>query len=376
MEPSLNIPLKLYREGNVIFYSTDLEHLERVGLSYTKAPVFYNPKMKLNRDVTISIVKSVDARSAADLMAASGVRALRLMIEGGVDDVMANDSNCLAVHVMKLNARINGVKIRITCSDARLEAEKLAWEGNRPQYLDLDPFGSPAPYMDSFLRAVRRGGMLGVTATDTPPLFGIYPDKLLRYYGVRGEKLPFHKEFGIRALISFTARVAARLDLVVKPLLSYGREHYVRVFFSVDRGPSASSLLLKNSLGWVEVCGGEHIIHKGIDLPDAECGKPLGPLWIDELNDLNFLDGVIAINEDVQHLLNALRGESGGPPFYYMLDDVCSRLRVRMPKINDVITALRERGYFATRTHLEPLGIKTTASRAEVEEIVREITVS
>ncbi|MDK2384338.1 MAG: hypothetical protein QI199_05975, partial [Candidatus Korarchaeota archaeon] len=78
MEPSLSIPLKLYREGSVVFYSTDLEHLERMGLSYTKAPVFYNPRMKLNRDITISIVRSVNMGSAADLMAASGVRALRL----------------------------------------------------------------------------------------------------------------------------------------------------------------------------------------------------------------------------------------------------------------------------------------------------------
>ncbi len=376
MEPSLSIPLKLYREGSVTFYSTDLEHLERMGLSYTKAPVFYNPRMKLNRDITISIVKSTNVESAADLMAASGVRALRLAVEGGVNEVMANDSNCLAVHVIKLNARLNGVRIRATCSDARLEAEKLAWEGNRPHYLDLDPFGSPAPYIDSFLRAVRRGGILGVTATDTPPLFGIYPDKLFRYYGVWGRKLPFHKEFGIRALISFTARIAARLDLVARPLLSYGKEHYIRVFFSVDRGPSASSRQLRESLGWVEICDGEHVIHRGIDPPGVECGELLGPLWLDEITDPQFLEGVAAINEEAERLLHALREESGGPPFYYMLDDICSRLRTKMPKISDVIATLRERGYFATRTHLEPLGVKTTASRSEMEEVVREITAS
>ncbi len=376
MEPSLSIPLRLYREGSASFYSTDLEHLRKMGLSYTKAPVFYNPRMKLNRDVTVSVVRSIGAESAADLMAASGVRPLRLALEAGVNEVAANDSNCLAVHVIRMNARLNGVRMRITCSDARLEAERMASEGIRVRYLDLDPFGSPAPFLDSFLRAVKRGGLIGVTATDTPPLFGIYPEKLFRYYGVVGRKILPHKEFGIRALISFAARIAARLDLVIRPVLSYGREHYVRVFLSVDRGPSISNRVLRESLGWVEVCDDGYKFHTGVEIPRAECGELMGPIWLDQITDLTFLNSVNPLNAEVESLISAIASEVGGPPLYIRLDDICSRLRVRMPKIREVISSLREKGYFASRTHLEPLGIKTNASRAEVEEVVRNLTAS
>ncbi len=377
MKPYLNIPLKLYSEGKVIFYSTDLEHLAKLGLAYTKAPVFYNPRMKLNRDVTISLFSSFSLKTAADLMAASGVRALRLAAEGGAEEVLANDSNCLAVHVIKINIRLNDLSnVKVSCSDARLEAEKMSWQKDRVDYLDLDPFGSPAPYVDSFLRAVRRGGILGVTATDTPPLFGIYPDKLFRFYGVWGRKLPFHKEFGLRALISFIVRTAARLDLVAKPILSYGKEHYIRVFFSIDRSPSASSKLLKEGLGWVEYYNGDFLIRKGSELPPKECGEVWGPLWMGDLSDADVIQGIKPLNKEVSELLATLREEAGAPPLYYMLDDLCSSLGMRVPKIRDVISKLRERGFIALRTHLEPLGVKTNATRRELEEVVRELTIS
>lgn len=375
MEPSLSIPLRIYREGKVTFYSADLEYLRKMGISYTKAPVFYNPRMKLNRDVTVSLVRSLGIKSAADLMAASGVRALRLAVEGQAEDVRANDSNCLAAHVIKINARLNKVKMKVTCSDARLEAERLAWEG-RSQYLDLDPFGSPSPYLDSFLRAVKRGGVLGVTATDTPPLFGIYPDKLFRYYGVRGMRLPFHKEFGIRSLISFTIRTAARLDLAIRPILSYGREHYIRVFFQVERGASASNEILRKSLGWVEICDKDYILHRGLDLPDTECSKPMGPVWLDNTSDPDFVKRITPANDEVSELLSAILEENGGPPFYYLLDDICSELHLRMPRISEVISSLREKGFYAARTHLEPLGVKTDADRKELERAVKELVSS
>jgi len=47
-----------------------------------------------------------------------------------------------------------------------------------------------------------------------------------------------------------------------------------------------------------------------------------------------------------------------------------------MPKIGDLISALKEAGHFAVRTHLEPLGVKTTATGRELEDLIRRITAS
>ncbi len=374
----LSIPLKLYREGEANFYSTDLDYLERLGISYTRAPVFYNPRMKLNRDVTISLFSTLSLKTAADLMAASGVRAIRLVLEGGAKHVIANDSNYLAAYVMRKNVELNGLfrEIKVKCSDARLEAERMSWEGERVDYIDLDPFGSPAPYIDPFLRAVRGGGIIGVTATDTPPLFGIYPDKLHRFYGIWGKKTPFHKEFGIRSLISFITRVAARLDLLATPILSYGREHYIRVFFRIRKSPSLSSHTIKTSLGWVECCNDSWITHKGLEIPERECnGMLMGPIWLEKISDPELIDKMDrSLSDELKVLLDQLSSESNGPPFYYVLDEICSRMKVRTPKINEVIIKLRERGFFSSRTHLEPLGVKTNAPIKEVEEIIEELS--
>ncbi len=376
MMPKLNIPLKLYSEGKVSFYSTDLDYLRELGLAYTKAPVFYNPKMKLNRDVTVSLFASLSLKTAADLMAASGVRALRLAAEGNAQEVLANDSSCLSAHIIKMNARLNGLSnIKVSCSDARLMAEKISWEGYRTEYVDLDPFGSPAPYIDSFLRAVKRGGVIGITATDTPPLFGLYPDKLFRFYGVWGNKFFFHKEFGIRALIYFVVRTAARFDLAAKPILSYGREHYVRTFFQLEKGASASSDLLKNNMGWIEYLNGDFNVIRGKDLP-VRRNNIVGPIWVSSTSSMDLIRKIRPINDETSNLLAALTREAEGPPLYYLLDDICSAMRTRVPKIDDVILKLRELGYFACRTHLEPLGIKTDASRKELENVVRELTAS
>ena len=373
MSSRLTLALRLYSEGKVSFYSTDLEELAKMGLPYTKAPIFYNPRMKLNRDVAISIFSSLSMRSAADLMAASGVRALRLKAEGGAEEVLACDSNCLSVQIMKMNVKLNNLSgIRVKCSDARLEAERMAWENERVDYIDLDPFGSPAPFLDSFLRAVKRGGIIGVTATDEPPLFGIYPDKLLRYYGVWGKKLPFCKEFGIRSLISFTIRTAARLDLAAEPLLSYGEGHYVRAYFRVERGAERSKRLLKE-LGWVLYSEGDFEIIKGIDeMPRGA----MGPIWVGKIVEPEFLGRLSPLNEDVKKLFEKLKEEADGPPFYQRLDIICSKLNVRIPKLKIVIESLRELGHFAARSHLDPLGIKTTAKREEIEDLVRKLTSS
>ncbi len=350
------------------FYASDLEELTSRGIAYTKAPVFYNPRMKLNRDTAVLTFKALSLRTGADLMAASGVRALRLAVEGG-GEVVANDRNYLSCHVIRMNVRLNGLqdRISVTCKDARLRAEELSLEG-RVDYLDLDPFGSPAPYVDPFLRAVRRRGVLAVTATDTPPLFGKYPDKLLRYYGIRGFKVPFFREFGIRALISFVLRQAGRLDLYVEPLLSYTTAHYIRVLFLVNRGPSTASKMI-NELGWIRADGFR------VEVLDNPCEKCLGPIWLGDLSNPEVLDKLLTYSSgEVKELISKLRDEVGMPPYYYPLDEIASKYKVKMPSVKEVIERLKDLGYKASRFHGDPVAIKTDAPTEELLTLIKRLS--
>src|SRR3990172_5768471 len=72
-----------------------------------KAPVFYNPAMTLNRDISILLCKVLKPKSVVDLLAATGVRGLRLKKEAKIKDVYLNDANPESAKLIKQNAKLN-----------------------------------------------------------------------------------------------------------------------------------------------------------------------------------------------------------------------------------------------------------------------------
>jgi len=80
----------------------------------SKMPVFYNPVMQLNRDISVILLKALRFNGKAlDLMSASGSRAIRLKKETKAD-VTANDINPSARKLIKKNASLNKVALTIT----------------------------------------------------------------------------------------------------------------------------------------------------------------------------------------------------------------------------------------------------------------------
>lgn len=89
-----------------------------------------------------------------------------------------------AVDCIKLNKEknnINSDKFKIFKS----EASQLLYS-NMKYYdvVDLDPYGSAIPLLDSAVLGIQNGGMLCVTFTDMPVLCGNYPETCLYKYGV------------------------------------------------------------------------------------------------------------------------------------------------------------------------------------------------
>src|SRR3989338_11207447 len=80
-------------------------------------PVFYNPVMKLNRDVSVSLLKCVpdSGMRVADPLAGSGVRGIRFLLElggGKVKEVLFNDASKAAVANIKSNLVLNRISSR------------------------------------------------------------------------------------------------------------------------------------------------------------------------------------------------------------------------------------------------------------------------
>ena len=66
-----------------------------------------------------------------------------------------------------------------------------------------------------------------------------------------------------------------------------------------------------------------------------------------------------------------LRGEVEFEPTYYNIDLLCSRLGVASLPMNDVLSALKDTGFQAARTHFDDRGVKTDASIVELKNILK-----
>ncbi|KAI1265634.1 N2,N2-dimethylguanosine tRNA methyltransferase [Xylariaceae sp. FL1019] len=203
-----------------------------------------------------------------DALSATGLRALRYAQElPFVTSVTANDLTPSAVEAIRRNAEHNGVqdKINATQGDARahmysLLAEEVTRDHSREKFgkknnkrpkgarynvIDLDPYGTAAPFLDAAVNAVRDdGGLLCVTCTDS----GVwasngYPEKAFSLYGgvpIKG----FHShEVGLRLILQTIASSAARYGLAIEPLLSLSIDYYVRVFVKVTKSPAQVKFL-------------------------------------------------------------------------------------------------------------------------------------
>lgn len=121
-----------------------------------------------------------------DSMSATGLRALRYSKELSseyVRECIANDMDEKAVDCIHNNAKKNCIdmeKFKISQS----ECSKLLYQnmGNF-EIIDLDPYGSAMPLIDSAIQGVCNKGMLCVTFTDMTVLCGNYPETTFYKYG-------------------------------------------------------------------------------------------------------------------------------------------------------------------------------------------------
>jgi len=103
-------------------------------------------------------------------------------------------------------------------------------------YIDIDPFGTPNPFLDSAVKRISRDGILAVTSTDTAALTGTYPKATLRKYWAYSKKDEMMHETGLRILIRKIQLIAAQYDKALVPIFSYFKDHYYRIFFNSVKG--------------------------------------------------------------------------------------------------------------------------------------------
>ncbi|MBI2133554.1 tRNA (guanine(10)-N(2))-dimethyltransferase [Candidatus Woesearchaeota archaeon] len=347
-----------------------------------KMGVFYNTAMKLNRDISILLLNSIPKKKLqiADPLAATGIRSIRMIIElekGKMDNISINDYSKNAISAVKKNLKLNKIRIdsrtKITAKDANI----FLLESTGFDYIDIDPYGYPGSFMDSASQRISREGVIAVTATDTAALCGSSPGACQRKYWARPMRNEFMHETGLRIMIRRLQLSAMQHEKALIPVLSYGYQHYFRTFLRCKKGREAASNMHKEH-GYISYCR-KCLNREKSELPINKCpscGSKMdyaGPLWTGMMNDKAMADKML--KKESLRILETIREEAGiKEPWSYNINIICSKYSLRRPpKMETVISRLREKGFRASRTHLDPGGIKTDAQIKDILESFKNV---
>ena len=210
----------------------------------SEAPVFYNPKMELNRDISILVIqrfqKDLNSEiNIGDVFGGSGIRGIRYKKEiDNVGSVAVNDISPLAGEFTKENAIKNSISIEENNFEIHQDEANNFLRKNRGRFdvVDIDPFGTPSFFIDSVAASIKRNSLLCVTATDTSALCGTYKAPCIRKYNAKPYKSEYCHENGIRILAGFIALTFAKYKKYIEIKLSHSTEHYMRIYMIIKKG--------------------------------------------------------------------------------------------------------------------------------------------
>ncbi len=384
--------LAVVDEGKVLVYIPDpLEALAPHGLEPAWLPVFYNPKMEFNRDLSVLALQVyVDKLSPhkpviiVEPLAATGVRALRYALEvKNILRVYASDISEDAYELAQLNIALNNAWDKV--SFFRVDANMLMYNLRTLKIpvlaVDIDPYGSPAPFMEATLNILGNGGLLMVTATDTAVLEGSKKSKALRRYGVYTTKTPSSREIAVRTLLGYIARIAAAHDKWIEPLISIYVDYYVRLILLARRGAKEAEKMIEEKIGYAHYYPKlNYTTIRPYSVEDYVGNLEairIGPLWVGETLKREFIETCLEeLRGKFEHLrtkariiklLEMLKEEALiQEELYIRLDSIASMLKKQTPPKRRLIEELRARGFKATITHYHPAAIRTNASIKEL----------
>ena len=352
-----------------------------------KLEVFYNPVMKFNRDCSILILNAYGKKDLQIGMplSGSGIRGIRFLKElkkGKIKEINFNDYKEDFEKVLEKNLKLNNIsKKDCKINIHNKEANSFLHESSGFDYIDVDPFGSPNPFLDFSARRISREGILAVTATDTSALAGTYPKACARkYWSVPLRNYLMH-ELGLRILIRKVQLIGAQHDKALIPVFCYAKDHYYRIFFRNEKGKKKVDEILK--------------LHKYF-LLDKELGFEVskfnslegkeyaGPLWTGKLFDKKLVSKIK--KEDYKKVIGS--GNKEDVKFFEMLVaeskvdvvglyDVHELVKKHKIKNNfkfiDLINALKKKKYKVVRTHFSKYGIKSDVGLKELLGIMKKV---
>lgn len=428
--------------------------------------VFYNPVMEMNRDLSVLTIQTFQEKFAAenaaaitakreraekaraamiaknpdgpeppvldpprphpssvaglrvlDALSATGLRAFRYSQEiEGIGTVHANDLDPAAVEAIENNKKLNpdgADKVIPSLGDATMfmYQHRGPSDAERFDVVDLDPYGSPAMFLDAAVQCVTDGGLLCVTATDLAVLCGTYSEVCWSQYGAMSLRGSFsYHEFAIRAVLASIESAANRYKRHIVPVISFQADFYCRVFVRVHTS-AAQVKKSPSKLAYVWQCHGcesfslqrvGKVYTKGTStkyspgtgpvVPQAceHCGRNHnmgGPIWAEPTFDPDWVTATqqkmkqrqsvgsslpsLGSADRLGGMLTLIGSELPDVPLYYDLSMMCNTLHCQAPPMAKIRSGLMNAGYRVSQAHTKPLAIKTDAPATVMWDVLR-----
>ena len=369
-----------------------------------------------------------------DGLAASSLRSRRWLNELPVElaeqlEIISVDRNdesvawALANHEKHPPKNSNPEQLSIQNGDLRQIVYSGGW-----QWIDIDPYGSPIPFLDSAMQNLARKAILQVSATDTAALCGTYPQVTRRRYAAYAVNDSVTHDTAMRILLGNIALCAARHERSIEPLISIFDGHHTRVSVLVTPGKKNASNVY-NNLGWrvnepdkktisaaikagLHNLGCANIPQPRVFLPynsppeSLANGKVSGPLWIGPLAREDVLEQlteeyaleICGISKEKDEYIISLTGWNDDDieksnrgvvrsikKLYESKDAVGIKGLVTMdelpqwtdiggpPSPKKLVSKLKERGFKASISVISTPAIQTNAPWNELIEIVKNL---
>ena len=308
-----------HREGRTLMLLPRLSGDTNGPSAKSSGEVFYNPAMAGSRTRSVLLFRHAMEEGmlgdgtvyALDGLTASGLRARRWLNElpGGMSSRIS--ATMVDLEKEALDWAISSHK-EFPPSDGAGDLQafqgdlRTAVLSSGRHWIDIDPYGSPVPFIDSAMQSMARSGVMEVSATDTAALTGSSKTALMRRYGARVRTDCLAHDSGMRVMLSNIARIAARHDRTIEPLLSIWDSHHLRVSFRVLKSVSSANIF-EERVGWRVFAPCKEEVESSIDSglqPESggdalpmHCMLPLnfpvdrkdprvsGPLWIGPTGD-------------------------------------------------------------------------------------------
>lgn len=417
------------KENNIGIICSEVTEGKATIFLHEEGKVFYNDIQQFNRDISIVGIQTFIKRKLKDInklnltnesltnqnprkkkclsdkfsifeaLSATGLRSIRYALElENIDQIISNDINSEAIKLIDLNIKKNNIQniVQHNLGDAN---NYLSTCNKKFDIIDLDPYGSSAPFIDSSIKSISDDGLLMATFTDAGVLAGTaYPEKCFSLYGgnnfgVSNIISESNHEAGLRLIVNMIANIAAKHKKTIEPLLCLSIDFYFRVFIMIKTSPIEVKSL-SSKVGLIFACNGcgykinqylgrkndkkknfqSPLLEKGVTSNCKFCNSTFviaGPLWMSKLHDDEFVKDMIDISQNLKESVYSTKKRMIGMLnlayreidnlFYFNLNDLSSIFKTAPISIDKFTKAITNLGYKVSLTHAKRNCVKTNA---------------